>query len=137
MSGSGGQVRQRKPGQWEGRYYQDGRRRSVYAPTMREAQAKLRQALDNAEAGIKPTPQRLTVSQYLDSWLETSVKPRCRPATARSYTDTVERHLKPAIGRHPLAKLEPAHVARMLAELPAHLSPTTRRYTYTDRKSVV
>jgi hypothetical protein len=42
----------------------------------------------------------------------------------------VTRFLKPALGRHPLAKLEPAHVSQMLVELPAHLSPTTRRYVY-------
>jgi hypothetical protein len=66
MSGSGGQVRQRKPGQWEGRYYQDGRRRSVCAPTRGERQRKLRAALAGAEQGIRPTPQRLTVFAYLD-----------------------------------------------------------------------
>jgi len=41
--GSGGNVRQRPDGLWEGRYYAaDGRRRSVYRKTKREAQEALR-----------------------------------------------------------------------------------------------
>ena len=133
MSGSGGTVRQRPDRDlWEGRYWLDGRRKSVYGTTRREAQAKLRAALSAASAGIKPTPQRLTVAAYLTEWLDTSVKPRCRARTHESYQDTATRYIVPAIGRHPLAKLEPSHVAVMLADLTARgrLSPTSVRYCY-------
>ena len=49
MSGSGGSVRERANGTWEGRYWQGGRQRAVYARTEREAQSKLRGALAAAE----------------------------------------------------------------------------------------
>lgn len=57
---------------------------------------------------------------------------RCRPRTFESYAETVDRYVRPAIGRFPLAKLEPEHVARMLADLSARgdLSPTTVRYAH-------
>lgn len=100
--------------------------------TKREVQTKLRAALRAASSGIQPTPRRVTVGAYLEGWLETSVRLRCRASTYDSYRDTVNRYIVPAIGQQPLAKLEPSHVAVMLADLTARgtLSPTTVRYCY-------
>lgn len=80
MSGSGGQIRQRSTGLWEGRFWQDGRKRSVYGKKRREAQEKLRAALLNAQHGIRPVTTRTTVVEWLDEWLTGSVATRCRPA---------------------------------------------------------
>jgi integrase len=118
---------------WEGRYVAaDGRRHSVYAKTRREAQERLRAALSARDNGIRPAGRQLTVSAWLDEWLGTSVAARCRPSTARSYRDVVKLYIRPAIGRQSLAKLEPEHVAAMLARLTdrGDLSPTTTRYAY-------
>jgi integrase len=116
---------------WEGRYTgSDGRRYSVYAKTERAAQERLRVALSAADHGIRPVGQRLTVGAFLDEWIASSISQRCRPRTAESYADTVRLYLIPAIGRVPLAKLEPEHVRRMLADLAERrtLSATTLRY---------
>ena len=130
-SGSGGEIRQRPNGLWEGRYYADGRRRSVYGKTAKETREKLRAALTHADHGIRPVAQRVTVAACLAEWLETSVQPRCRPRTVESYTETVGRYIVPSIGSVPLAKLQPEDVARMLARLSAqNLSTTTVRYAY-------
>ncbi len=57
-----------------------------------------------------------------------------RPRTADSYRGIVTRYLKPAIGRVPLAKLQPEHILAMLRDLEQRekqpLSPTTVRYVY-------
>src|SRR4051794_1385428 len=99
-SGSGGQVSHRLDRDfWEGRYWQGGRRRSVYAKTKRDAQDKLRQALANAEQGIGRERRSVTVEAYLEEWLASSVRPRLRPATIASYEDTVRRYIVPPIGR--------------------------------------
>jgi integrase len=114
----------------------DDRRHSLYAKTRKEAQERLRAALTNADHGIRPIGNQTTVAAYLDDWLDSSVRLRCRPRTADSYAETVNRYIKPAIGAIPLAKLTPEHVARMLADLTArettrgHLSPTTVRYCH-------
>jgi integrase len=118
---------------WEARYVgSDGRRHSVYARTERAAQERLREALLAADHGIRPVGSQLTVGAFLEDWLATSVRQRCRPRTFQSYAETVHRYIRPAIGRIPLAKLEPEHVGRMLADLSARgtLSPTTVRYAY-------
>lgn len=132
-SGSGGQVRRRSETLWEGRYYAaDGRRRSVYGKTKRDAQERLRRALTAADNRIRPVDPRTTVSAWLDEWIETSVRPRCRPRTVDSYAETAARYITPAIGRIPLARLEPSDVTAMLRGLDKRgLSSTTVRYAYT------
>jgi integrase len=142
MSGSGGQIRQRPNGTWEGRYWAAGKRRSVYAPTKRLAQEKLRGALTNEGNGVRPVTQRVTVAAYLAEWIETSVAPRCRPRTVESYEETVRRYIVPEIGRLVLAKLEPADVSRMLAHLGEQtprrrLSATTVKYAHTVLRSAL
>ena len=54
----------------------------------------------------------------MDEWLETSVRGKRRPATVKSYEDTVRRFLRLAIRRVPLVKLEARHIEQMLAQLP-------------------
>jgi integrase len=118
---------------WRARYSgADGRRHAVYAKTRREAQERLRTALSDRDHGIRPTGQQLTVNAWLDEWLETSVAVRCRPSTARSYRDVAALYIRPAIGKIALAKLQPEHVAAMLARLSdrGDLSSTTVRYGY-------
>lgn len=56
-----------------------------------------------------------------------------RPRTTESYRSIVRRYLKPAIGRVPLAKLQPEHLMVMLRDLEQSdppLSATTVRYVY-------
>jgi integrase len=116
---------------WEGRYVgADGRRHSVYGKTRREAQERLRAALGDRDHGIRPASQQLSVGRFLADWIELSVRARVRPRTAESYASTVRLYIVPALGRIALAKLEPEHVRRMLADLAARqtLSATTLRY---------
>jgi len=125
-------VRKRPDGRWEGRFRgPDARFRSVYAKTKGEAEKLLRAALDERDAGLAPTDGRLTTGAYLERWLATSVRMRCKPRTVASYEETVRRYIAPHVGSVPLVKLRPEHVRAMLAALAAtSLSPTTQRYAY-------
>jgi hypothetical protein len=76
MSGSGGGIRQRRDGKWEGRYYQDGRRLSVYGVTHREVQRKLRDGIAAVDRGERRPAQRTTVGAWLETWMTTNVGPR-------------------------------------------------------------
>ena len=132
MSGSGGQVRQRPNGLWEGRYVgADHRRHSVYGQTRRQAQEKMRAALTAADNGIKPTTDRGTVESFLTQWVAT-LPAHVRPRTAESYASTVRLYIAPSIGRVQLVKLQADDIDRMIAGLVARgdLSATTVRYVY-------
>lgn len=127
-----GSIRERANGRWEARYRAaDGRPRSIYAATRREAVERLRTALGEREQGIRPPDTRLTVAAFLDDWLEAQ-RQRIRPRTHESYTAAVRLYIVPSIGNVPIARLQPEHVARMVSDLTARgsLSPTTVRYAY-------
>ena len=83
-SATGGMIREHPARQlWEARYTAaDGRKRSLYTKTRREAQERLRTALLEADHNIVPVRERVTVGVYLEDWLTSSVQPRCRARTS-------------------------------------------------------
>ena len=81
--------------------------RSVRGPK-REAEALLVQLLHQRDTGIDQPPGKITVGQFLARWLEDYATPNLAPKTFRSYPDVVHRHLIPALGSIPLARLRPS-----------------------------
>src|SRR5687767_13406280 len=121
---------------WYGKYsYVDpttGKRKHgrVSAPTRREAEARLREAVKAAEHCTGGGDSRLTVATYLDDWLASKER-TVRPATYRRYGDTVRLHLKPVIGGIKLAKLSPSDLDRLYANrIAAGMSGTTLHHTH-------
>ncbi len=55
-----------------------GKRRSFYGKTQREARDKLRQVLSDLDRGILPAASKPTVAQYLAAYLEAH-GPGCAP----------------------------------------------------------
>jgi integrase len=110
----------RADGRWEGRYHIDvggvWQRRSVFGRTKAETARKLRDALSARDAGAHPTTAKETVSTFLDSWL-VGTQSSLRPRTFVSYSQIVRDHLKPALGRIPLARLQPQQVQQLYANL--------------------
>lgn len=103
---STGAVYQRSDGRWEGQLRTpDGRRKSVYAYTRRDAIARLRDAHWAAAQGLPVSSRNRTLSEFLDVWLKLSSH-RLRISTYRSYELNVRR-LKKELGRVPLVRLSP------------------------------
>ncbi len=59
-------------------------------------------------------PEQQTVKDFLDIWLEQSVKRQNRPRTYDKYKADVNHHIIPAIGKVLLTRLTPDHVQAML-----------------------
>ncbi len=87
-------------------------RRGGY-PSRAEAQAARDELLERSRA--EWTTQTWTVARWLRHWLST--RSSIRPSTLRSYTDHVERHLIPYLGRIRLGELTGRDVAAMFAAL--------------------
>lgn len=97
--------------------------------TRREAEAHLNQLLVQVQAGSGVPPTRLRLGDYLDHWLQDYVKASLARTTQQSYEDTINVHLKPALGHVPLARLSAPTLQRYLAQkLEKGLSATTVRY---------
>jgi integrase len=98
--------------------WEDGKRQRkvFYGKTRTEVAGKLKTALHAQQQGTLKIDDRTKVEVFLDRWLREVVEPTTRPRTAESYRAVVTVHLKPALGHHPLSKLQPAHIQKMLAD---------------------
>jgi integrase len=95
-----------------------GHRRQVWKGgfrTKREAQQALRDALSRVDHGTFVTPQRTTVADYLDQWLET-MRPNVRATTHAGYERCVAK-LKRGLGHVRLGEVRPIMIERLYAEL--------------------
>lgn len=91
------------------------RRKYVYGKTREEVQRRRNALLHTLDTGMPlATDDRMTLSRYLDRWLEDVVKPTLRPSTYASYAERIRTHLAPDLGRIPLAKLSAQDVQRYL-----------------------
>lgn len=73
--------------------------------TKKEAEAYINQTKSHILNGTYIEPNKMTVSQALDEWLETQVKPTLAPATVKSYQYNIKNHIRPALGNIQLQKL--------------------------------
>jgi integrase len=116
-----GTIRERRDGRWEARLtteQPDGRARLAYfyGRTQAEVRYKLDEAKEKARKGLPVIEERQTVEQFLNDWLENTVKPNRRPRTYEQYEILVRLHIVPTLGKLPLSKLAPQRVQSLLAE---------------------
>jgi integrase len=91
--------------------------------------SKLADLLRTVETGVSLSADRISVGDYLERWLEDSVRPRVRAKTYRGYEQLVRIHLVPALGRVKLPKLSPLQVQQLVnLKLEAGSSPRTVQY---------
>jgi integrase len=100
----------------------------TYRGTRREAEDYLSDQCTDARRGEFIVPTKVTLGQWLDEWLEKSVKPRRSPRTYRVYENAVRTHLRPRLGAIRLQALRPTDVDRFRAEsIASGLAPATCR----------
>ncbi len=122
-----GTIYQRPDGIWCGQVRLPGQRKTVYGKTRAEVQRKLRAITADAEQGIMPAPERLTVATFLERWLADDVS-RLDQYTVKNYGIYVRLHIIPKLGKIKLAQLQPAHVQGLYAAMQASgLAPKTIR----------
>jgi integrase len=140
-----GSISKRKDGLWQaaittGRDPTTGKlkRATFYAKTRKEAAEKLSKALRDKAQGAFAAPHKLTLGEWLDTWLWEYKKPKLRPITFDSYEMLVRRHLKPALGHIPLRDLRPEHLQRFYNEKAREgFSARTVRYLHTTLHSTL
>lgn len=128
---AGTDARKRKDGRYETRVTLNtltGRRRvSFYGGTAEEANNKKFQALaDQAKGILFSDPGRLTVGEYISSWLADTARYQVSEGTFSRYERTCRNHLIPFFGRIRLRELTPAHIRAFKArKIEEGLNPNT------------
>lgn len=131
-----GSIYQRSDGRWAASIsiaQALGKRRRVHSYHATQADAieglgKLRERAERGEFGESAAAdaRRQSLGQFLDAWLEDSVKPSVRVLTHEQYRQHVKLYLKPLLGSYKLDKLAPQHIRAFIRKkLDDGLSPRT------------
>lgn len=122
-----GEIRERPDGRWEARIrLANGKRKSVYGKTRRDAQTKLKALKRDIEHGVDLSQESLRTSEYIETWLELE-RDSLRPSTLKGYESYIRRHIIPNLGHLRLKDLSATHVNKMLNEMGKQgLSPRSR-----------
>src|SRR5215218_2120573 len=128
-------IYKRKDGRYEGRYTvhtPDGPvRKRVYGRKYKEVQRKLAEAMGDAVRGIVFDDENMTVSEYMERWLEDSAKGDLGHRAYHNYRLQIRRHISPSLGRIKLSKLTATHVQSLYAaKLRDGLKPSSVRYIH-------
>ena len=115
-----GSVYHRQDGRWTGAAYvltPEGtrKRKAVYGKTRKEAYDKLAALQDKSRAGIAATPGRLTVKDFLETWMRDVQEARLSPATFQTYEGYIRNHLVPVLGAKRLGQLTATDIRSFLA----------------------
>lgn len=129
-----GSIYQRTDGRWVASMtigWENGKpkRKHFYGKRRSDVAAKLVNAVREYQNGITPGNDNVTVGTVMADWLDTTGKHKLRPSTLASYSQTIEQHLKPGLGKHKLNRLTPQHVQKYMdAKLKSGLSARTVEY---------
>jgi integrase len=118
-----GHIRARSPGAFEIRYSlgtdpATGKRKiataTVHGPR-KDAEKELRRLLRSLDTGEHVDPNRLTVRDWLSTWLAT-IRAEVAPRTHERYGEIVNDRLAPAFGNLQLTRFAPAHIQAVYTE---------------------
>ena len=82
----------------------------------KEAKFARDKARVNISTGIYITPSKITVEEFLGTWIELHVL-NLKPSTEASYRVNLNSYLLPYLGHIPLANLRPSHIQKFYADL--------------------
>jgi integrase len=148
-----GHIRQRASGSFEIRYSlgtdaATGRRRiatTTVKGNRRAAEKELRRLLRTLDTGEHVDPTRMTVRQWLATWLA-AVREEVSPKSHERYSEIVNNFLAPELGALAITKLAPAHIQAAYTKWATDgrrddkaggLSPRTRRHIHRILRSAL
>src|SRR5262249_42490877 len=153
MSRRRGNIQARSPGSFRLRYDigrdpVTGKRRiatTTVRGTRKDAERELTRLLRTADTGEHIDPSRMTVRQWLKTWLDT-VRSEISPKSYERYSEIVRCYLVPALGQFALTNLAPIQIQNAYSAWATGgrrdgkagaLSPLTRRYVHVILKSAL
>lgn len=110
-------MRQRDNGTWEARCIINGKRRSFYGEKQSEVLKAMRAAQKSSGDGVYFEPTKISLSGWLDIWLDEYVKPSAKPLTYSTYNSRVQTHIKPALGKIKLTALNSTQIQAFYNDL--------------------
>ena len=82
----------------------------------KNVESALAQLITEIDKGIVVDNDKMTVSDYLDYWMETYVKPNCANSTYKRYTFSIN-DIKTYLGQIKLSKLNPLVIEKFYKDI--------------------
>src|SRR5579863_4549591 len=92
------------------------KRKSYFGATAAEVQAHLLKARSDHSHGLPVAIERQNVEQYINHWLEHTLKAKAKPRSYESFSAIARLHINPSLGKIQLHKLAPQHIQKLLDE---------------------
>ena len=90
--------------------------RSFSGKTQKEVREKMQAAAVEVNAGTYKEPSKMTLGEWLDTWLNEYLGGG-KPMTVVNYTQHVENHIKPALGKTKLCQLDAPKIQHFYNDL--------------------
>jgi len=121
-----GSLFQRKDGRWQASLHIDGKRKTAYGKTRKEARDKLRALEKQVEtSGALPTGGQRTVNDLLEAWLENA--PNLKPSTIAKHRWFLDTRVRPVIGEVRLERITPDRIQQLYTGLTSALTDKAHR----------
>lgn len=112
------QIRQRKSGIYSGRYVDRfGERKELYERNLSELKRKLNTAMYDDAMGNNVIDNRITLSEWFESWVEIHKYKVIRNNTERLYKQVFYKHIEPVLGKKKLNDITQLNIKKLLKEL--------------------
>ena len=144
---SEGNITRRGKNSWRlkfdvGRDPETGKRHTIFVTvrgTKKDAERELRKRLTAVDEGIVIEPSRITVGEWLDTWLEETAALRVGAKTLERYCGLVKVQIRPYLGSVTLQNLRPADIQKWHTQLikEGRISRTTIRHAHQILKKAV
>ena len=118
-----GMVRRRDDGRWEGRIVIGHKKNGDpifhhdYANTQKELMDKLHMSIERYRDVELTEDSRMTLGEWLDTWLEDYKEGTIRPTTLTSYRQFIEAYIKPELGHKQISLINGHDIQRMYNHL--------------------
>lgn len=114
-----GSIFKRKDGTWSGKipigYNSNGsvKYRYVYGKTQGEVKNKVDELKGDVITNNYVDPNKITITQWLNNWLNITIKESVKETTWLSYESMIRKHINPAIGGIKLMQLQTSHLQKL------------------------
>jgi integrase len=140
MSGRG-HIRRRGQHSWELKFDVSGgegkrvTRYHSFRGTRKEAQNKLAELIASHTEGEYVEPNKTTVGQWIEQWLDSGAPGRRRKKvsqrTLERYGQLLRTHVRPVLGGRPLQQLRAPEIDALYAGLEGKIAPRTAHHVHT------
>jgi integrase len=131
-----GSIDSRGPDAHRLRYRINGERfTKTFHGTRSEANKELRRLLTSGDNGQHVAPDKVTLSSWMDQWLEIKKAAKRRLKTVERYREILTIHVIPKLGNRPVQQIETREINALYVNLDPRLSPRSKHHVHVVLKA--